>query len=452
MADAQGQATGDRVEVAWRLPADPELTDAIEDAGFYLGDEAPAVVVCSDANPMDTSGPFGPRWIVIIGADESPDHALEAGAFRVLCKPVPPETLVLQIQRASTDWHRARRLVLQEAILGRVHDLAFVTDGAGRLSYINRGATRLLGVVPSEVLGHAIDDLLPGGGSAAEREQVQYQIEHDTEERWIQGAWQVVRDPAGQPIARLLVARDVTRELALRQDLVRSGALAELGMMAAEVAHEVNNPATYLMTNLSILRDDLSAGSLDEIQAAELVEECLDGVTRITEIVRRMRILASGHSEESMDTLMDLAWVVRDACRIAGLRVKYKADLHIHDSILPQVKGSSKRIGQVVLNLVVNAADALSGQIDPMPRIDVSLGQDDAFAWVDVRDNGPGVPDSMRERMFEAFVTSKSEEGGTGLGLAVSSTIADEHGGRLELRNHDGGGAWFRLQLPLPSE
>jgi two-component system sensor histidine kinase HupT/HoxJ len=106
-------------------------------------------------------------------------------------------------------------------------------------------------------------------------------------------------------------------------------------------------------------------------------------------------------------------------------------------------------LGQVVLNLVVNAADALTGQADPMPRIDVSVGEKDGWGWVQVRDNGPGIPDHKAQSIFEPFVTSKIGKGGTGLGLAVSQTIAEEHGGTLMLEPHDGLGAWFQLRLPL---
>jgi two-component system sensor histidine kinase HupT/HoxJ len=84
-----------------------------------------------------------------------------------------------------------------------------------------------------------------------------------------------------------------------------------------------------------------------------------------------------------------------------------------------------------------------------MPRIDVTVCRDAGWACIDVRDNGPGIPENVAARMFDAFYTSKSSEGGTGLGLAVSRTIADEHGGALMLMPHDERGAWFRLRLPV---
>ncbi len=329
-------------------------------------------------------------------------------------------------------------------------DLAAIgVDPSGSIVFLNRGAARLLSVPEGSHLGQPVANLL-GMETPTTELGVSFELARDVgpgEQTWLRAHWVKVD---GADDLRLLIAEDVTRERNFQRDLVRSAALAELGLMAAEVAHEVNNPATYLMTNLTILRDDISTGMVDADSASELIEECLDGVQRITEVVRRMRALASSGGEEILDELIDLSTVVRDACRIAGMRVKYKADLHIHDEATVQVHGSPKRLGQVVLNLVVNAADALTGQADPMPRIDVSVEEDGGCGIVRVRDNGPGIPAEKAARIFEPFVTTKIGKGGTGLGLAVSRTIVEEHGGTLDLEPHDGPGAWFCLRLPLP--
>jgi signal transduction histidine kinase len=342
---------------------------------------------------------------------------------------------------------------IREAVVDRVGAAIIVVDELGAVTLLNPGAARLLDVPHGSHIGQPVQNLLgePAPANPDPNVAHDYCISRDEDnQRWLRGTWSLIEAGDGQPSMRLLVGHDHTRERNLQRDLVRSAALAELGLMAAEVAHEVNNPATYLMTNLSILRDDLAAEVVDVEAASELIEECLDGVTRITDVVKRMRSLASSGSEEIGDTLIDLSTVVRDACRIAGLRVKYKADLHIHDEATVQVRGSSKRLGQVILNLVVNAADALTGQADPMPRIDVSVEAEDEYGVVVVRDNGPGVPEEKRASIFEAFVTSKSSNGGTGLGLAVSRTIAEEHGGMLSLEGGVGHGAVFKLRLPLP--
>ena len=342
---------------------------------------------------------------------------------------------------------------LQRAVFDQLDVAIIAVNGQGGVVFLNDGAARLLDVPLGSYLGQPVQAVLgaPPPATSELPTQCDYAISiADGETRWVRGAWREVQVGGEKQPLRIMVGRDHTRERNLQRDLLRSAALAELGIMAAEVAHEVNNPATYLLTNLSILRDDLTVEQIDVDSALELIEECLDGVSRITDVVKRMRSLASSGSEEIGDTLVDLSTVVHDACRIAGLRVKYKAELHVHEAGAVRVRGSGKRLGQVVLNLVVNAADALSGQSDPLPRIDVFIKQEDGSGWVIVRDNGPGVPPAKRDRIFQAFVTSKDTTGGTGLGLAVSRTIAEEHGGTLTLASGGGRGAEFRLRVPLP--
>jgi len=334
-------------------------------------------------------------------------------------------------------------------VVERAEVVVVAVDMRGIILFLNPGAAQMFGIPDGSHVGQPLVNLLgeaPPEAPVSDK-PVRYCLAGDEgDERWIRGVWSWLE---GVNDVRVYVAKDYTRDYFLQRDLVRSAALAELGLMAAEVAHEVNNPATYLMTNLSILRDDLAAESVDPASANELIDECLDGVQRIVEVVRRMRTLATSGNEENVKELVDLSSVVRDACRIAGLRVKYKADLHIHDEDTVQVLGAPKRLGQVILNLVVNAADALTGQSDPMPRIDVSVGQEDGCGLVRVRDNGPGIPKHKAQGIFEPFVTSKVGKGGTGLGLAVSRTIAEEHGGTLSLEPNSGSGAWFVLRLPL---
>ena len=342
---------------------------------------------------------------------------------------------------------------IHATVTEHVNEIVVAVDENAKITLINPGACRVLSVPDGSYLGQPFRALfqVDPPDPVVPMHAVDYLVEvQGADERRIRGMWMEVASPQTGTVSRLFVGQDFTREHNLQRDLVRSAALAELGLMAAEVAHEVNNPATYLMTNLSILRDDMTGGEVDVESASELIEECLDGITRITDVVKRMRTLASSGGEEIRDELVDLSTVVRDACRIAGLRVKYKAELHIHDDETVQVRGSPKRLGQVVLNLVVNAADALTGQSDPMPRIDVSVCRNEDSADVIVRDNGPGIPVNKRERIFQAFVSSKVDHGGTGLGLAVSRSIAEEHDGRLFLDDRDGGGACFVLRLPLP--
>ena len=341
---------------------------------------------------------------------------------------------------------------IREAVLDRVGAAVIVIDEQGAVScsmWAQRGCSASQRAHMSDNQSRTcIGEPAPDQPDPAA--ELDYCIASSEHERWLRGSWSLIDPGEGDRNFSSVRSDETTRERNLQRDLVRSAALAEPGPDGCGGCPRGEQSATYLMTNLSILRDDLAGEVVDVAAASEFIEECLDGVTRITDVVKRMRSLASSGSEEIGDALIDLSTVVRDACRIAGLRVKYKADLHIHDAETVQVRGSSKRLGQVILNLVVNAADALTGQSDPLPRIDVSVETEPDYGVVVVRDNGPGVPEDKRASIFEAFVTSKSSNGGTGLGLAVSQTIAEEHGGTLSLEAGVGQGAVFKLRLPLP--
>ncbi len=340
--------------------------------------------------------------------------------------------------------------LIHATAIAAVDTIVLAIDDSDGVILLNPAGAKLLSPDAEHFIGRPAAELLgdePPKIPDQDQDVIYRLTATDEQEQRLRGRWSVVEGHEG---IRLLIAKDDTQAHNLGRDLVRSAALAELGLMAAEVAHEVNNPATYLLANLSILRDDLAAGALDIDNASELVDECLDGVTRITDVVKRMRTLASSSEEEIGENLVNLSTVVRDACRIAGLRVRYRADLHIHDDTTVLVVGSPKRLGQVVLNLVINAADALTGQAEPLPRIDVSVSSEDGFGVVSVRDNGPGIPKEKHASIFTPFVTSKSNSGGTGLGLAVSRTIAEEHAGTLSLTPNSNLGAWFKLRIPLP--
>jgi signal transduction histidine kinase len=180
-----------------------------------------------------------------------------------------------------------------------------------------------------------------------------------------------------------------------------------------------------------------------------IAEETLAGVERIAHIVGDMRRL-SVERVPSRDCV-DLREVVGDAGRLARLDAHSSPSLEISlGGDLPTVHGSAERLVQIVLNLIENARQALDST--PAGRIRVEVRADGSWVEIAVEDNGPGVPDSARERIFDPFFTTKGPDAGMGLGLAIAFDIAREHAGVLEERGRPGSGARFVLRLPASGD
>jgi PAS domain S-box-containing protein len=231
--------------------------------------------------------------------------------------------------------------------------------------------------------------------------------------------------------------------------------LESVGILAAGVAHEVNNPLAFVRSNLGHVRGQLERllkrAELDRNADADLLElpdvfdESIEGLDRITQIVRDM-LRFSRIPEEGAEAV-DLNDVVREALRLAALDrhhvVRAREDLV---GGLPRVMGSPNRLVQVLLNLLLNAKQALAGRADAV--VEVETEWDGHHVLVRVRDNGPGIPEDQIERIFDPFFTTRDPSEGTGLGLSIAFDIVREHHGKLEVESLHGHGACFTVRLP----
>ncbi|MFW5857095.1 MAG: PAS domain-containing sensor histidine kinase [Planctomycetota bacterium] len=246
--------------------------------------------------------------------------------------------------------------------------------------------------------------------------------------------------------------------------LVHADRLASIGTLAAGVAHEINNPVSYIAGNVDLLRESWPAAAegirrgLDRAGDARedlqfLLEEMppildsfLDGVDRIRGIVNSLRGYAAKGTLATEG--FDLADCIRQALVLCHNRLKYKhtVEIDLPDRAVP-VRGSAQRMEQVFINLFLNAADAMEPQGGG--TLHVGLAATEAGARVAVRDTGPGLPETEVGLIWDPFYTTKAEGEGTGLGLAISRTIVEEHGGRIAAENAPDGGAVFTIDLPL---
>lgn len=239
-----------------------------------------------------------------------------------------------------------------------------------------------------------------------------------------------------------------------REALRQSEKLTAMGSLLAGVAHELNNPLSIVMGRASLLAEKMSDSPL-----AGDAQRILDAAERCGRIVRTFLNMArSRPANRSEVALNELATAAIDMLAYVLRSHGIAVTLDLLPG-LPPVKADADQIGQIVLNLIVNAQQAL-GARDQGRRLVVSTGLAPMTdgdrrrvprVWLRVRDNGPGISPELRERVFEPFFTTKSEGVGTGLGLAVSRSIARDHGGELTIQD-DGSGACFYLQLPVSGE
>ncbi len=243
--------------------------------------------------------------------------------------------------------------------------------------------------------------------------------------------------------------REALEQLAISERRrAQSEKLAAIGQLAACVMHEINNPLAFVRSNLDFLAHQvLTEPEPSREELAEVFSETHTGVERIHQIVSDLKGFSHMGQEELAEC--SLAEVVEDATRLARLRLKHLSQLEVDiPADVPPVLAIHRRLAQVLLNLLVNAGDAMErGQKDAKLR--VTARREGARVLLLVEDNGPGFPLDVLPRLFETFFTTKGPEKGTGLGLALSREMVEQFGGTLVAENREEGGARLRIELPV---
>lgn len=254
-----------------------------------------------------------------------------------------------------------------------------------------------------------------------------------------------------------------------QQQLLHSEKMASLGRLVAGVAHELNNPISFVLGNVHALQrytsrlqayieahhTDSSPSALAALRARlridhllddlpSLMEGTLEGAQRTAAIVAGLKRFSAVDREETTD--VELNTVVRRAIHWVRKGTAPAFDVHFEPTEPVWVRGSAGMLLQVVMNLVQNAYDAAGHQERPALWIDEAAT--DSHVALTFRDNGPGVPPDNLHRVFEPFFTTKPIGKGTGLGLSISYGIVERHGGRIDASNAPEGGAVFRVELP----
>lgn len=257
----------------------------------------------------------------------------------------------------------------------------------------------------------------------------------------------VTRNEAGVPLRMTGSMQDMTPRKALESRLILADRLASIGTLAAGVAHEINNPLAYVLGNLDFALDVLgSCEGIDEDVLVALRDAHL-GTRRITRIVADLKPLSRAQDDAAKP--VDIDAVVRSSLGIGKHQIQRRgAGLVVELGNPPPARGTEARLGQVVLNLLVNAAQALEGKDGGELQVRIRTGTTtDGFVFIEVADTGPGIPPLVRARIFDPFFTTKPAGEGTGLGLSICHTIVTSFGGHI-LVETSSAGTCFRVLLP----
>jgi PAS domain S-box-containing protein len=348
-----------------------------------------------------------------------------------------------------------RALRLAQTALERGFAATLFLDLEGRIGYANEAAQRLFARSAAELVGHAVWEVahgLPRDGWRARWEELRARGS-------LVVAGAVVR-PAGERIEvelgashlafdgteyGILVARDLTD----RRRAEQAQRLASLGTLAAGMAHEINNPLTYVATNVGFAADAIRplAAAADVSEALRALDDAAEGARRVGKVVRDL--LSVARVDPSARRRVDPAEEVRAALNLAQNELRHRARLVTRFDPVPAVRAGEFEVGQVVVNLLVNAAHAIPEGASDRNEIRVSTRTAaDGAAVVEVQDTGQGIAAEHLGRIFEPFFSTKALGKGSGLGLTVCHGIVAALDGRIEVESTPGRGATFRVVLP----
>ena len=360
-----------------------------------------------------------------------------------------------------TVWNEARTLQVLDAI----GDMVLVKAAGSRILWANKAFRDFYGMT-NEQLGGLID------APFNEPDYTQQYVKDDAlvfetgrtldipEERVTRHDGRVflvhtvkspIRDEAGNVVMTVAVVRDITNSRQIESRLKLAERMASIGTLAAGVAHEVNNPLTFIHMNLQHCIATFAKSSVTEDELAEVrlaLSEMMDGAERVRVIVRDLKTFAS--VEQGGNARFDLRHVVDKASRVAANEVRHRARFVVDEDGPVVVVGNEAQLGQVFLNLLMNAAQSIVAGDAERHEIRVAIhDRADGLASVEVRDSGSGIAPEHLPRLFDPFFTTKAVGEGTGLGLSIVHSLVTAHGGTVEVESTVGRGSLFRVLLPL---
>jgi PAS domain S-box-containing protein len=343
-----------------------------------------------------------------------------------------------------------------------MQDIVFTIDSEGRHDGVFGRWLEREGLSPDRFLGRTFGEIL-GEDAARPHERAiagesvvyEWSLETPGGTRHFQTSLAPRRDAHGAVLGVVGVGRDLTDERRVHAQLVVSDRMASVGLLAAGIAHEINNPLAAVLANVHLaMRDvaDLSESLGSSPQLRALVDELGDvdlAAQRIRDIVRDLKLFSRADSERRGP--IDLHKVLDSTLRMAGNELRHRADVVKTYGVVPLVDGDESRLGQVFLNLFINAAQAIPEGRASENRIEIATATaGDGRVVVRVSDTGAGMPPEVVRRLFTPFFTTKPIGVGTGLGLSICHRIVSSLGGEITVGSTPGVGTTFSVLL-LPA-
>lgn len=473
------------VRLGYRVP----LTVAsAEDAVRAVARECPDLVLMDirirgELDGVDAAGILKKRFdvpVVYLTAyadQETVARAKTTEPLGYLLKPVKLDELRTTVEVALHKHEMERRLRERErwfaTTLRSIGDAVVSTDAGGRVTFMNPVAETLTGWTTTEARGRHVSDVVQ-----LVDEETKQKLEdpitsalksgriihvdgslvaREGHRRSIADSASPIVDDEGSTVGAVIVFRDVGEQRKVQNDLELTDRLASLGTMVASVAHEINNPLTLVLGGIGIALDELRRRKVELGSPKWLDEVCTTlsqaefGSEQIKNIVADLRTLSR---PPSLGVDVDVRRAINWALEAADHELRGRVKVTTSFAKAPRVKADETRLGQVFVNLLVNAAQAMKGRPREASEIAIKTSvEGDGQVIVEFTDTGPGIPEDMLEKIFEPFFTTKKDCGGTGLGLSICRGILKSLGGSITVESTVGKGTSFRVALlPLPDD
>lgn len=393
--------------------------------------------------------------------------AMAAGAADYLVKGQIDAQLLERSIRYARERKRAdERIREQAAFIEKARDSISAFDMSGNIIYWNPSAEEMTGYTAEEVMGRSLtNDLYAGNADLLSeawetiRQQDEWsgelrQISKSGAEIIVESRWTLVRDNIGSPRSVLVINTDVTERKRLETQFLRSQRMESIGSLVGGIAHDLGNLLVPVLLGVQVLEKRFE-GEANTLRTLEMIGR---SAQRGADMVKQVLAFARGVEGERVP--LDAERVIHEVQRITEetFPQDIKVDVNVSDDLWP-VKGDATQLQQVVMNLCVNARDAMvdgghlkisaeNVRVDAdflRANIEARLGD---YICLRVSDTGPGIPPTVIDKMFEPFFTTKPTGQGTGLGLSTVYSIVKSHGGFVSVTSVDGEGTTFSVYIP----